>query len=441
MKSASHFALRTSHASSGASRRGAAVLTAVLFFMVISLVIVLGASPVVLGESRNVRDLVNSKKSYFVAEGALEDAVYRLKKGLPVINGESIIIASTTVPVSVVTSANGTQEVSVTAAAYGADTYRKVRTRLPESDDVSFFYGVQAGRGGFTLDNNAFVVGNIHAGAPIIGSNGNLIQGDIISASSTGLISNVHATGSAFARTIEDSTIDKDAHYQSISGSTVGGVSYPNSPDEPEAPFPISDEQIDEWKQEALAGGAISSPCPYTISSNISLGPKKINCNLVVGLGKTLTLTGPLWVSGTITVSNNATVKIDSTLGSRSIAIIADDPVNRTTSSKIIIENNAVFEGTGASDSFVTLISQNNSAETGGLETAISYSNNSAGALMLYASHGKVAISNNSALTALAAYQIHLDNNASVRYRTGLANLNFSSGPGGGFDILNWEEF
>ena len=43
--------------------------------------------------------------------------------------------------------------------------------------------------------------------------------------------------------------------------------------------YTISDEQIEEWKQVALDGGIISSPCPYKITDAVTIGPKKIACD------------------------------------------------------------------------------------------------------------------------------------------------------------------
>jgi len=47
---------------------------------------------------------------------------------------------------------------------------------------------------------------------------------------------------------------------------------------------------------------------------------------------------------------------------------------------------------------------------------------------------------NNAILKEVSAYKIHLKNNAEVVYETGLANVLFSSGPGGGFEIKSWME-
>ncbi|KKT14873.1 MAG: hypothetical protein UV94_C0006G0037 [Parcubacteria group bacterium GW2011_GWC1_43_30] len=70
---------------------------------------------------------------------------------------------------------------------------------------------------------------------------------------------------------------------------------------------------------------------------------------------------------------------------------------------------------------------------------AIKTSNSSAAAI-LYAGEGQIEISNSAALKEITAYKLEINNSATVTYESGLANSNFSSGPGGGYEILSWKE-
>ncbi|MCK4891244.1 MAG: hypothetical protein KAS78_01115, partial [Candidatus Pacebacteria bacterium] len=63
--------------------------------------------------------------------------------------------------------------------------------------------------------------------------------------------------GNAHAHEIINSAITGDAYYQVISGSTVGGTSYPGSPDPPIVALPISDGNIADWKADALTYGVL----------------------------------------------------------------------------------------------------------------------------------------------------------------------------------------
>ncbi len=190
-----------------------------------------------------------------------------------------------------------------------------------------------------------------------------------------------------------------------------------------------------------MDGGIISSPCPYKITNTVTIGPKKIACDLEIsGTNYTITLAGNVWVAGDIEISNSPTIKVASSFGNKGVAIIADKPSNQTTSSKISLENSAIFEGSGSPGSYVMFISQNRSAESGGSEVAINVKNTVSGALLVYAGHGEISLENSINLREVTAYRIRLKNTAQVVYETGIANLLFNSGPSGGYEILDWKE-
>ena len=187
------------------------------------------------------------------------------------------------------------------------------------------------------------------------------------------------------------------------------------------------------------AGGIQNLPCPYEIKNDITLGPVKINCDVNITGNPTITLTGVLWVLGNINIENTATVRISPSLGTVSVPVIADNPTNRTTSSKVELQNSATFVGNG-SGSYVMVVSQNNSSEQGGSEKAIELENSAQGDLLLYAAHGEIHIKNSALLKEVTGYKVHLSNFAEVTYETGLASLLFSAGPGGSWTIADWKE-
>ena len=87
-------------------------------------------------------------------------------------------------------------------------------------------------------------------------------------------------------------------------------------------------------------------------------------------------------------------IKVASGLSGKTVPIIADKLSNRSSSSRIELSNNTNVQGSGT-NSYLLFVSQNNSAETGGGTTAIIVSNNLTGAVLLYAPHGEVLLSNN----------------------------------------------
>ena len=432
--------LKTINHKQKTTQGGQAIITSVVFLLFISLSLMLGVSNSAIREFKITGDTIKSTQGYFTAESGNEDISYRLKNGKQVGTTQTLSLNGATTTITV-TDIGGSDKEIISSSNFD-NLIRKVKTQLTvSSSGASFVYGVQVGDGGFNLQNSATINGNVYSNGPITGSNSNIIKGDVISAGSTGLISGVRATSSAYANTITNSTIEKDAYYQTLTNTTVGGVKYPGSADQPKASLPISDTLITQWENDAALGGTISSPCPYVINSDTTIGPKKIACDLEISGSPTVTLTGPLWVAGNITIKNSATLRISSSIGNKSIAIIADNPSNRITSSKISIENTTSFFGTGLSGSYIALVSQNNSAETGGNEDAINAKNTANGGdLLAYAGHGNISLENSISLKGVTAYKITAKNTAEVVYTTGLASLLFSSGPSGSFVINGWRE-
>ncbi|PIQ66596.1 MAG: hypothetical protein COV96_00635, partial [Candidatus Zambryskibacteria bacterium CG11_big_fil_rev_8_21_14_0_20_42_18] len=379
------------------------------------------------------------------------DVLYRLKTGQTVDANEVITLDGNAVTTVTTDTAEGKDVVAVGEVG---ESVRKVKAKVALGDGISFHYGIQAGMGGFVLRNSSSITGNVFSGGSIIGS-GNNIYGDVISAGPSGLIDGIHATGTAFAHNIRETTsnqtiIDKDAHYvNKDAGVTVSGTLFPNSPDQAVIPLPISDEQITEWEDDALAGGTmLSSDCDdYSVASNTctisgsqSLGPLKVPFNLLVKSSSgVLTLTGPLWVTGDFTTQTGPTIRIDPSLGSKNVALVADNPNDRSGSGIITVGQSTIFEGSGSPNSFVFLISQNNSGETGGSTDAVSM-NQGASALVAYASHGQVTLSQSVSVKEVTAYKIILTQSANVVYDTGLPSVLFDSGPSGGYEILEWKE-
>ena len=416
---------------------GQAILTAVVFFMFVSMIVVSGAYTVSYKESKSSRDFGTSKKSFFMAESGLEDLSYRLIKGKNY-NTTEVLSLDGFFATTTVADISGAKEITATGTA--SKMIRKSKIKLETGGGTSFFYGMQTGQGGIDMSNSSEVIGNVFSTGPITGHNSNIVRGDIISAGPSGLVDGVHATSSVYAHTIRNSDIEKDAYYQVISNTDVDGVSYSGSPDQATSSLPISDAQIDEWKTEAATGGTHNSPCPYTISGTVSIGPKKINCDLNITGSAVVTLNGNVWVSGNINFSNTADIKINPSLGDKSIVMIADKETNRSSSGRIFISNSVEFFGSGSAKSYILLISRNNSAESGGGNSAIDISNSANGKVLLYAPHGLMYLSNSISIKEASAYKIQLSNSAKVIYETGIANLLFTSGPSSGYSIESWRE-
>ena len=416
---------------------GQALFISAIFFLIISLTVALGVSTPALNQVEAVRASSRGSEALYAGEGAAQDVLYRHIKGMPVDPAETIQYANGSATANTTTVSDGKE--IVTVGESGSFT-RKSKTHLFLGSGASFNYGTQSGEGGIILENSSSIVGNVFSGGSIEGAGNNVIKGDVVSAGPSGRIEGIHATSSAYAHTIEDSLIDKDAYYQTISDTTVLGVLHPGSPDQATTTLPISDAQITAWEADAEAGGVISSPCPYKIESDMTIGPKKIACDLEITGSPTVPLGGAVWVTGNVKIKNAATIKVSSSLGGKSVPIIADKLSNQTTSSKITLENSVVLQGSGTAGSYVLLLSQNKSAEQGGSEQAIDVKNSVNGDLLVYAGHGEIQLQNSIAVKEVSAYRIRLKNSAEVIYETGLANLIFTAGPSGGYVFDSWRE-
>lgn len=252
--------------------------------------------------------------------------------------------------------------------------------------------------------------------------------------SGTGSIAQVSVNGNATANTITGSTMGGIAYCQT--GSSNNKACNTSQTDPSPLNMPLSDANIQQLRDDATAGGTITGD--YIAAGTASLGPKKITGNLSITNGATVKLTGVIYVVGNVDVSNNGTLKCDTSFGANSCMLVVDGWIDAG--------NNANFNGSGTTGSYilgVTAIegcnggSQTASCATG--NSGINLANNLTGAVF-YASKSMVNLSNNAELKAVIGYKLNLANNTEIEYEQGVANANFSSGPGGGWNVKSWKE-
>ena len=424
---------------------GAALLIFIIFFVLTSTLVVLGIGDGVTDDLVLYRTLESGKKSFYASEAGIEDAIYRYRTGKNYSSSESFTLAGVSVTA---TRTFVTDRYEFAVRADDQNKIRKNEAGIIVGDGVSFEFGLQGGNGGITQSNNSKVYGDVFSNGQVIGAGNATVYGDIVSAKSNGLISNIHATGSAWAHTISGSQIDKDAYYVSKVGTIVSGTSYPNSPDQATATFPISDALIQEWKQGITDTGTViastSAQCSsgtYMIQSDITLGNVKIDCNVHIkkqGASTKVTFTGPVWINGNLDFSSGPSIVASTSLGILSSVVMVDSSTASTTGGKISVNQSTDFTS-GDAKSFVLLLSMNRSAEQGGTVRAIDVAQSANGKVLLYASHGRIVIGNSISLKEVTAYQIDVNNGATVIYEAGLASLVFKSVVAG-YAITEWQE-
>ncbi|MEK7133668.1 MAG: hypothetical protein AAB804_01195 [Patescibacteria group bacterium] len=438
----------------GRRDRGQVLILILVFFTAIAVTVVTGVTAPIARELRIGSDLQLSKQSYFTAEAGGEDAYYRIRYNVPASFPLTLSLGGATTTVTVETIDLSNKE--IVSEGNARNHIRTVVKHITVADGFDFEFALQTGLGGISLNNNAMVNGNVYANGPVISSNTsanayNWVHGSVVSSGPSGYVNQVHATGTVYSHTIQNATIDRDAYYKTFSGATssvtVAGVKYPDSADQPPLPLPVSDTLVSQWESDAVLGGTVTcTGGTYTISASVIIGPKKIPCDLSISGNNTIvTLRGAVWVTGNITIDGTGgagvQMKVDDSIGNKSVPVIADKPGYNDDSALITIAGNANFYGsTGNTDSYVILISQNNSAENGGDDLAMNVVNGATGNLLTYAAHGQIKLQNNVNLREVTAYKISLFNNAVVNYSIGLAQTLFTSGAGGSWKVSKWKE-
>jgi len=204
--------------------------------------------------------------------------------------------------------------------------------------------------------------------------------------------------------------------------------------------LPISYAQIQDWEEAAAAGGVISGN--HAPEEGATLGPIKIEGDLTFPSNSTdnpVIITGPVWVTGKILASNNAGIKLKSGLES-GYPIIADDPADQVNFGKIELNNNVITTDSTKGGKLL-FISTNNSLNADNpaiyLHNNVNVDNPQS---IIYTLNGLIVVENNAEFIEVTGYAIRLENNAKIVYQEGLINSNFSSGPGGGWEIVSWKE-
>lgn len=319
------------------------------------------------------------------------------------------------------------------------------------TDKVEFYYGAQVGSLGLIMSNQSKITGTGGAAGNVY-SNGSIlpyspghrgtITGDVYVAKNGNKIENMDIGHDAHAHSLKNCTVGNDIYY--VSGGSVQNCTYGGSvklePSEiPTKPLPIPAEAIAKWEGEAAAGGTRG---PYTLSgkgATDSLGPIKINGDMLIDNNAILTVTGTIWVTQNITIRNGATVKLSSGYGPASGIIIADSPTSPATLGTIWVGNDVTVAGSGTAGSYIMLLSTNTKSNPD--DPAIDAGNNST-SVIFYTSAGMITIENNASLKEVTGYGLYLKNGAQITYESGLTSANFASGPGGTWGIKkgSWQE-
>ncbi len=258
-----------------------------------------------------------------------------------------------------------------------------------------------------------------------------------------------------FDHSITSCDVTRNAYYASSNACTVHGQTIQQAP-APSDPvviaMPISQANINQWKSEAEAGGVMNGNCGdggtaacdiVEDNGTLSLGPKKINGNLLLKHTQTLVVSGTLYFTGHIYIdtSSGATIKCDPAYGELSCAVISDGWIN--------VSNNGIFQGSGAGGSYILMLTTLSGCNGGWWweepcthhNGAIDLHNGVDGdGAIFYSANSLAYIHNGADMAEVVAYKLELENGATINYEIGLLNAQFSKGPSAGWQLKSWSE-
>jgi hypothetical protein len=401
--------------------QGAAMLVSVVFFLFISLAIISGmVSPTVRGLKNSGVNL-SSKKSYFLSESGGEDALYRLLHNLPILANETLVLDGNQATTAITDIDSNSKE--ITSVGDVSSYQRKTTLSLSTDEGFSFNYGMQVGSGGLTMNNNATINGNLYVNGDITDNNSGRVTGTAIAVGTiSGLNVGQLGVGDARAHTVNNSNIAGALYCQTGTGNNKACNT--SQADPTALDFPISDEKIQTWKDEAIAGGTQTGNISMS-DGTLTIGPKKIMGNITLSNDAVLLVSGTLWVTGNISISNQARIRLSSAYGTGSGTIVSDGTVTTN--------NSATFSGSGTSGSYLMMLSTSSSS------SAVTV-NNSAGTVILVAPYGNMTFNNSASAKEAIANSVTMNNNSVLSYETGLVNVNFVSGPSGTWAVDSWKE-
>lgn len=403
------------------NQKGFAALLITLLILAVVFGIIISISVLALNQHKISANIIASTRAYYAAEAGAEDALLRLTNKLGFDPTYEFQFSDIYITVDISDIIGGSRIITATGNTIGR--IRKIQVNYAiSSQHVSFYYGAQAGEGGVVMRNNSLINGNVFSNGDIIGmANADVTDNVIVSG---GKLDKVRVGGSAKVDNCYNSSIQGDLFYVNNNTCSVVGETEQIAEIAPED-FVISEEIIDNWQNEAKEGDFISGD--YEVYGFETLGPAHIEGDLTLTNNSNLRMQGNILVSGNFRVENNAVLELDEEhYYSLSGVLIVEG--------KSVIRPGANLRGSGQPGSYLMLVSLNNS-----LDNAIQIDNTSEGGIF-FAPYGAILLNQSIKIREATAYKIILQEKAEILYETGLENIFFSSGTGGGWEVLNWKE-
>ena len=350
---------------------GQAVLIAVILSLTISMLILFGMSLPITDQIKNANEYLLSRQALINSETLTEEVLFRLnkEKTVPSVLGMSVLKDNTSISVSAIDSSN---DLTISSCQYGSFT-RTIKALLSSNRTISFNYGAWLGSGGIRMDNPATI-------------NGNVFSLGVGSIYSPGAISGVYSTSTYSVN------------------------------------FPVSDDDINNWKNQASSGQIINGDVNLNNKSTSTTGALKIIGSLDVK-GGTMTLNGPLYVTGNLILENSAGLILPSSYSTKSETVVVGGTIT--------IRTSAYVSGSGTTGSNILLATLSTAGcadyTCTSISPAISVSNSSLADTILIAPHGAVYLANGSNTKGVLANYLYMSNGSKILYDPSLNGTTFNS--------------
>lgn len=333
------------------NQKGQAAILIIFVIGMVSVLIGISLVKTGFGESIMGRNTSASTNAFYAANSGVEEAFYRLGHGST--NPGSFIV-----PVGVGSSAQvnisglGDQKTIESVGTY-KNFVRKIKV-VTENTSLKpgFTRAIHAGAGGFEIENNAIVNGDVYANGDIMGGSSNK------NCTGNPAMINGIAISSATFTTLPDGSgngvcVSSDAYAQEFNSCFVKGTAYyvespvdcSNNPPNVDIsgeipspvasiPFPINDQQIDDVTKyitqtypggDCYVGGPSDTPSCYTKDATNTpiLGDIIINGSLTIS-SSSIKFSGPIWVKQDMIFASNVTIRLTPDLTEVSQMIVVD---------------------------------------------------------------------------------------------------------------------
>ncbi|RJO61878.1 hypothetical protein C4544_01655 [candidate division WS5 bacterium] len=370
--------------------------TLAMFVIVLSALttILLAVASASLYNKVSIERAYNNAMAMSIAEAGVEKAIWEFKQGLSY-TGE---VGNTNIPggeFDVQVTDIDTTNKYITAIAYVPSKtdpkYKKaVKVKLtaqPSNTDISFSYAVQSGVNGMEIGGSSNIEGSLY-------SNGNIrVYGS----------AEVHDPGNAWAvGTIDD-------------GGRIKGTKTPGAP-----AVPLPNINLDAWRDLAASGGTISGGAIPTGN----FGPKKINGSATFN-GGNLNIMGPIYITGSLSISGSGNWNLDDSLGSGGTVVIVDGSVS--------ISGGHHFNE-NEDGGYIAIIAA-------GPGSQISYTGSATGEkVALFAPDGTISLAGSGRIVAMMAKGLSIMGSGKIEYEQGTPVISFPGAPGGAWQVKEWQE-